>query len=159
MTCIFLNKTPATRARRHLQDFLQSYPTAQSLQGVQPSQIECYFATLGLQKRRAKWIIKMAGQLVNDPPQPHVEVTQHCWMYIVDLSCISVGFTPSEYWFLNLPIIRTFPRAVDIWRWHVGHGKPVLQTTRMRLSYIWTMTWWIYGTSGFLGYCRHTMNP
>lgn len=72
VTCIFLNKTKAEQAERHLHAFLQRYPTPESVRGAEPEHIrDTYFAKLGL-FRRAWWIVKLANQLISDPPQPYI---------------------------------------------------------------------------------------
>lgn len=71
VTCIFLNKTRAEQAERHLRAFLRRYPTAESVREAEPEDIrDTYFAKLGL-FRRAWWIVKLANQLISDPPQPY----------------------------------------------------------------------------------------
>jgi hypothetical protein len=72
VTCIFLNRTPAARARRFLLAFLEEYPTPEDLRDADPRHIRReYFASLGL-KRRADWLVEMASQLIDDPPVPDV---------------------------------------------------------------------------------------
>jgi hypothetical protein len=68
VTCVFLNKTKAVHARPHLEDFLRRYPTLDVLENTDPDDIkETYFKTLGL-FGRSKMLVKMAGQLLHDPP-------------------------------------------------------------------------------------------
>jgi hypothetical protein len=70
VTCIFLNKTRAVKARPYLEGFFEKYPTPDVLQHADPCYIqEEYFKHLGLY-RRAEWLVKMAGQLLHTPPRP-----------------------------------------------------------------------------------------
>jgi len=72
VTCIFLNKTEAVRARPFLEAFLEEYPTPERLRGADASAIgRTYFKRLGL-NRRADWLVRMAEQLIQDPPRPGV---------------------------------------------------------------------------------------
>lgn len=67
VTCIFLNRTPAARARRFLLSFLEGFPTPEALRDADPGDIRReYFATLGL-ARRADWLVRMATELIDDP--------------------------------------------------------------------------------------------
>jgi hypothetical protein len=71
VTCIFLNKTEAVRARPHLEAFLEKYPSPDALQDADPEAIRTeYFADLGL-FRRAYWLVEMASQLLSQPPRPN----------------------------------------------------------------------------------------
>jgi hypothetical protein len=71
VTCIFLNKTEAVRARPHLEAFLEEYPSLDALQDADPEAIRTeYFADLGL-FRRAYWLVEMASQLLSQPPRPN----------------------------------------------------------------------------------------
>jgi hypothetical protein len=71
VTCIFLNKTAAIRARPFLKAFLEHYPSPDSLRGADPKAIkETYFNTLEL-FCRAWWLVSLADQLLDDPPLPH----------------------------------------------------------------------------------------
>lgn len=71
MTCIFLNKTKAVRARPHLEAFLEEYPSPEVLKDAEPISIRTrYFADLGLH-RRAYWLVEMASQLGSQPPRPN----------------------------------------------------------------------------------------
>jgi len=70
VTCIFLNKTRAVRARPYLEDFFEEFPTPDMLQHADSKHIQKeYFKHLGLY-RRACWLVKMAGQLLRTPPRP-----------------------------------------------------------------------------------------
>lgn len=70
MTCIFLNKTAAVRAQPFLKAFLEHYPSPDTLRSADPKAIkETYFNTLGL-FCRARWLVSLANQLLDDPPFP-----------------------------------------------------------------------------------------
>jgi len=70
VTCIFLNKTRAVKARPYLEDFFEEYLTPDMLQHADSKHIQNeYFKHLGLY-RRANWLIKMAGELLRSPPRP-----------------------------------------------------------------------------------------
>lgn len=74
VTCVFLNQTPGDRAERFLHAFLRRYPDAEALRRARPEYIkEQYFKTLGLY-RRAWNLVKMADQLITNPPRPF-----HVW--------------------------------------------------------------------------------
>ena len=71
VTCIFLNKTAAIRAQPFLEAFLERYPSPDSLKSADPKAIkETYFNKLGL-FCRAWWLVRLANQLLDDPPLPH----------------------------------------------------------------------------------------
>ena len=54
-----------------LQAFFEQYPTPDVLRDADPEAIkEKYFRTLGL-FRRAWWLVRLAAQLLDDPPIPH----------------------------------------------------------------------------------------
>jgi hypothetical protein len=54
-----------------LQAFFEQYPTPDVLKDADPEAIkEKYFRTLGL-FRRAWWLVRLAAQLLDDPPTPH----------------------------------------------------------------------------------------
>ena len=72
MTCIFLNKTTAIRVQSFLKAFFVQYPSPKTLRDADPKAIkETYFQRLGL-FCRAWWLVKLAAQLLDDPPLPHV---------------------------------------------------------------------------------------
>ncbi|KAK0258862.1 hypothetical protein LTR35_018132 [Friedmanniomyces endolithicus] len=71
-TCIFLNRTSAAQARHLLEAFLEEYPSPERLRTADPKDIqERYFKHLGLY-RRAGWLVRMADQLLQDPPRPGI---------------------------------------------------------------------------------------
>ena len=71
MTCIFLNKTKAVRARLHLEAFFEEYPSPNVLKDAEPRSIRTeYFSDLGLY-RRLYWLVEMASQLEGRPPRPN----------------------------------------------------------------------------------------
>jgi hypothetical protein len=61
----------AIRARPFLEAFLEQYPSPDALRDANPKAIkETYFKTLGLFSR-AWWLVRLAAQLLDDPPLPH----------------------------------------------------------------------------------------
>jgi len=72
VTCILLNKTRAVQAKHLPGALLEEYPTPERLRSADLKDTqERYFKHLGLY-RRAGWLVKMADQLLRDPPRPGI---------------------------------------------------------------------------------------